>query len=375
MGIRQQEADRNQAIRAREVIKDLIHQTRNCDGSSTLAVRNWIREITLAFNQVGNTSIIEIAAKTVSGPFRFELERFIEEQIATNNIARAAVPWADLRDHLSTQFLNIDESAALKDDLDRVTQSAFEPTQTYIRRFREIADIAYPVTQRNIDQERLLVKTFARGLSSDAIATKLVDGAPQSLQVAIKIVAEACSRQDAYWRLGRESRREVPMEIGAAESDKPTQLNRTVESLTSTMQHLATKIAKLEARDNHTASEKPSRRAPGLVTHRPSTNRLPRDYYEQCPNHNRQPAERHTRPSTDRDRRPLDERQPAGRQHSNATSAPRSTLHLRPADNYNATSVDNRDTSRLTAPYARDSIVTSISRETGPRLGSNRPIR
>ena len=92
MGIRQQEADRNQAIRAREVIKDLIHQTRNCDGSSTLAVRNWIREITLAFNQVGNTSIIEIAAKTVSGPFRFELERFIEEQIATNNIARAAVP-------------------------------------------------------------------------------------------------------------------------------------------------------------------------------------------------------------------------------------------------------------------------------------------
>ena len=296
MGIRQQEADRNQAIRAREVIKDLIHQTRNCDGSSTLAVRNWIREITLAFNQVGNTSIIEIAAKTVSGPFRFELERFIEEQIATNNIARAAVPWADLRDHLSTQFLNIDESAALKDDLDRVTQSAFEPTQTYIRRFREIADIAYPVTQRNIDQERLLVKTFARGLSSDAIATKLVDGAPQSLQVAIKIVAEACSRQDAYWRLGRESRREVPMEIGAAESDKPTQLNRTVESLTSTMQHLATKIAKLEARDNHTASEKPSRRAPGPVPHRPSTNRLPRDYYEQRPNHNRQPVDRSRSP-------------------------------------------------------------------------------
>ena len=62
----------------------------------------------------------------VTGPFRFE--RFIESQIAPNNIVRTAVTWADLRDHLATQFLNFDESAALKDDLDRVTQSAFEPT-------------------------------------------------------------------------------------------------------------------------------------------------------------------------------------------------------------------------------------------------------
>ena len=44
-----------------------------------------------------------------------------------------------------TQFLNVDEFAALKDDLDRVTQSAFEPTQQYVRRFREVADVAYPV--------------------------------------------------------------------------------------------------------------------------------------------------------------------------------------------------------------------------------------
>ena len=136
LGIRQQETDIINAQRTRESIRDLIRQTQSCDGSSTLAVRNWIREVTLAYNQVGNNSIIEIASKTVSGPFRFELERFIESQITTHNIARATVNWAQLRDHLASQFLNVDESAASKDELDRVKQSAFEATPNYVRRFR-----------------------------------------------------------------------------------------------------------------------------------------------------------------------------------------------------------------------------------------------
>ena len=134
----------------------------------------------------------------MSGPFRFELERFIESQIATQNIARAAVTWAQLRDHLATQFLNVDESAALKDELDRVTQSAFEPTQQYVRRFREVSNMAYPINTRNVDQERLLIKTFARRLASEAIAAKLVEGEPISLEAAVILVPQVCSRQDAY---------------------------------------------------------------------------------------------------------------------------------------------------------------------------------
>ena len=114
LGIREQVTDSINALRTRECFRDLIRQTQPCDGSSTLAVRTWIRKVTLAYNQVGNNSIIEIASKTVSGPFRFELERFIEAQITTHNIARAVVTWAQLRDHLASQFLNVDESAALR---------------------------------------------------------------------------------------------------------------------------------------------------------------------------------------------------------------------------------------------------------------------
>ena len=156
-------------------------------------------------------------------------ERFIESQIATQNIAQ-------LRDHLATQFLNVDESAALKDELDRVTQSAFEPTQQYVRRFREVADMAYPINTHNVDQERLLIKTFARGLAADAIAAKLVKVSQFSLEAAVILVPQACLRQDAYSRLGRTIRFEEPMEIGASDSDN--HLDRTVVSLTSTMQQI-----------------------------------------------------------------------------------------------------------------------------------------
>ena len=76
--------------------------------------------MTLAFNQAGAPNIIEIASKTVAGPLRFELERLIEGVIVANQVARNAIPWADVRDHLAAQFLNSDESAALRDDLERL---------------------------------------------------------------------------------------------------------------------------------------------------------------------------------------------------------------------------------------------------------------
>ena len=120
IGLAQQETERRAIQTTREQIRDLIRQTQTCDGFSTSVVRNWIREVTLAFNQVGAPRIIAIASKTVSGPLRFELKRFIEGTIAANQIGRAAIPWSDLRDHLASNFLNIDETAALRDELDKV---------------------------------------------------------------------------------------------------------------------------------------------------------------------------------------------------------------------------------------------------------------
>ena len=78
----------SQAIRTTEALfRNLIRQTQNCDRPSTFVVHTWIREVTIAYYQVGDASIIEIAAKTVFGPFRIELERFIELQITTTTVS------------------------------------------------------------------------------------------------------------------------------------------------------------------------------------------------------------------------------------------------------------------------------------------------
>ena len=53
IGLAQQETERRAIQTTREQIRDLIRQTQTCDGFSTSVVRNWIREVTLAFNQVG----------------------------------------------------------------------------------------------------------------------------------------------------------------------------------------------------------------------------------------------------------------------------------------------------------------------------------
>ena len=45
--------------------------------------------------------------------------------------------------------------------------------------------MAYHINTRNVDQERLLIKTFARGLSPDMFAAKLIECEPNNLDNAI----------------------------------------------------------------------------------------------------------------------------------------------------------------------------------------------
>ena len=180
--------ERRHILTQREQIRDLIRQTQTCDGSTTAAF---------------NDSIIEIATKTVSGPLRLELERYIEGVIAANPVAKAAIPWADLRNHISAQFLNPDESAVLCDELENNHQSVYEPTAQYARRFPDVVDVVYP--------QRLLLKAFAKGLKSNELARKLVEQSPATIEAAIadvtryyvsnKTLTHASDGTNSRWKL------------------------------------------------------------------------------------------------------------------------------------------------------------------------------
>ena len=81
--------------------------------------------------------------------------------MAAQNVERNAVS----KDHVQAQFLNFDEAAALRDELDTLRQCPYELEAQYSRRFRVTADAAYP-RQRNAHQERILVRVCARGIRS-----------------------------------------------------------------------------------------------------------------------------------------------------------------------------------------------------------------
>ena len=120
----QQGAQRQRTQISRDGIRDLIKQTAVCDGTNTAMVRLWIKEINLAYNQVGDANIIQIVTNTVASSLRFEIERFIDDYIIQNENDRAHVSWPLVRDHVTVQFLNINELQALRDEMDHTKQIA-----------------------------------------------------------------------------------------------------------------------------------------------------------------------------------------------------------------------------------------------------------
>ena len=229
----------------------LIRQTTPCDGTSPAGVRAWFKDIELAGAEVGAENQIEVAARTAAGSLRWELERYIAGVLATNDQinARFNVPWADVKAHLRTSFLNVDESSALRDEVEKTRQSAYEPEASFSRRFREVADAAYPGEGRNEDQNRILIRAFARGLRSDELARKLVEeGNPTTLEEAFSTLAGYSARKDAYARL---SRHEEPMEVAPVNPASPRPVvardDQTTATLLQSQERLQTKVAKLEA--------------------------------------------------------------------------------------------------------------------------------
>ena len=219
---------RDQAARVREDghravrqnkhhVEVLVKQTPPCDGTTNAAVREWMRNIDLTETQIAAPQVIEIVSQTVTGPLRREIEHFLTTTAAADAVARNDIPWADVRAHVTAQFLSTDENAVLRNFVEtKVLQRPNEPEHQFARRFRDAADDAYPRAQRNADQQRVLIKSFIRGLRDDRIARRLVEEHnPADIDTAITGLTQICTRAEAYERMGRPTTTHVPMEVDA----------------------------------------------------------------------------------------------------------------------------------------------------------------
>ena len=99
------EDQRRAAITAKEIKVGAIKQTDRCDGTSTASIRKWLNDMDMAIPVVGAQGIVAVISHTVGGPLRAEVERYIATQAAfAAPIARAAIPWEDLRTYLVLTF-------------------------------------------------------------------------------------------------------------------------------------------------------------------------------------------------------------------------------------------------------------------------------
>ena len=229
---------------------EIVAQIDVCDGHTPQAVRQWLKAIDTSIMRTGDGAInIRIANRTVKGALLRELEQYLHSRVndANHPVGRENVPWDDIKTYITRAFLPVDNVASLRDEIEHMRQSPYETEASYNRRFREVADDAYPVQHRNADQHSLLIKAYIKGLQSSDIAKEVVlRGRPETLPAAQEQVMTAAAGKEAYARIGR---KEEPMEVGALQQQQQK------EPLTLAVNQLTTAVAKLEVQTRQTQKQ------------------------------------------------------------------------------------------------------------------------
>ena len=114
---------------ADKAFQRILRQTTPCDGASVAAVRAWIKDVKLARNKLGTHKVINVAAGTAC----LELGRYLKAH-TSNSVARAAMPWNDVKEQLRKSFYHVDEQSARREwdsppkDDDAFQNRSKEPT-------------------------------------------------------------------------------------------------------------------------------------------------------------------------------------------------------------------------------------------------------
>ena len=163
---------------------------KQCDASSTQRLREWFRDIAMTIPYSAKT--VYIATLTAEGPLRREIEKALNAAQDRENVT-----WVQLKAHLTAALMSAHEEEKLRDDLETIVRQPYETTAHYGRRFSEAADLAYPAAQRNIDQQRVMLRRYMKGLNDEKMVLRLIqEKSPNDYLEAITAVAQFES--DAY---------------------------------------------------------------------------------------------------------------------------------------------------------------------------------
>ena len=131
------------------------------------------------------------------------------------------------------------------------------------RKFRDLAEQAFPVEHCSNDQIKELIKCYIRGLSSKDTARSVLRSSPTSITEAMSTAVDTDEVEDALHRLGH--RQEEPMDISSLVPK--VQQKVSMESLARQLEKMSTKIAKLEVNVQHGMAPSQRRKVPKMNSH------------------------------------------------------------------------------------------------------------
>ena len=236
----QQIADTNRQILANaegrrvKAVTDFVKRTDDCDGTTYRSLKQWFIEVEYTQNYSNsNADLLEVAVKTAKGELRREIETFLTQYASEHDIPRFETPWATLKTHLYATFIPLDEQDELREKLQTLKQGPSETVAVYNRRFKSIAEEAYPVALRNVDQQQILLKAYLKSLTDMNIRRPVVHSEPKSIEAAM---FKAVQTEQFEKKLNSLGSTEEPMDISAV--SLPTgedKIERLIEKKLATM--------------------------------------------------------------------------------------------------------------------------------------------
>ena len=217
---------------ARETLRVAASMVQTCDGSTHEDTRRWIEEIEMAEPTV-TTDIMRLVRRTVAGSLRKEVEKLTVLHKRNDDPNQAT--WKNVKEGVVTAFLPADEITHMRGRMEKVKQAEKEDIQTFNRRFRDMAEIAYPLLPdktRSDETELTLVRLYGRAIYSDTYARKLAVKGEKKIADAMKLVTNLSGDADKYDFLGRTRSRQVDaVEKSDSDVDQVSSFKKEVSRL------------------------------------------------------------------------------------------------------------------------------------------------
>ncbi len=126
-----------------------------CNGAREEDLLEWIRAIEQAPPELRR----DLAGRTTQGALAESVRRYVADNPGGG--------WNGLRAALAQEYLSQYYAVAMQQELQLVAKGPHEPLPTFLRRFRRLADIAYPPQDRAPAADEIIVKGLARALGEE----------------------------------------------------------------------------------------------------------------------------------------------------------------------------------------------------------------